>query len=146
MYILCVCVDNSHTQLSPTVWLFASTGSTLLNRLMTLKDGCSLWGFVVTIHKGTCYPEVPIYSQYRDVFECIVKWFSRRWKSYRWTPPFYQHWLTLVPAWISNHIHYKNVRWNNLFIPKLQRCNRWCLGMDKLFHVTLYCDYFSMVG
>ena len=28
--------------------------------------------------------------------------------------------------------------WNYLSIPKLQRCNRWSLGMDKLFHLTLY--------
>ena len=38
--------------------------------------------------------------------------------------------------------------WNYLSIPKLQRCNRWSLGMDKLFHPTLYmaCDYVSMLG
>ena len=31
--------------------------------------------------------------------------------------------------------------WNYLFIPKLQRCNRWSLGMDKPFHPTLYQAY-----
>ena len=38
--------------------------------------------------------------------------------------------------------------WNYLPILKLQRCNRWSLGMDKLFHPTLYwaCDYLSMLG
>ena len=38
--------------------------------------------------------------------------------------------------------------WNYLSIPKLQRCNRWSLGMDKWFHPTLYhaCDYLSMLG
>ena len=38
--------------------------------------------------------------------------------------------------------------WNYLSIPKLQRCNRWSLGMDKLFHPALYnwCDYISMLG
>ena len=38
--------------------------------------------------------------------------------------------------------------WNYLSIPKLQRCSRWSLGMDKLFHPTLYwvCDYLSMLG
>ena len=38
--------------------------------------------------------------------------------------------------------------WNYLSIPKLQRCNRWSLGMDKLFHPTLYqaCNYLSMLG
>ena len=37
---------------------------------------------------------------------------------------------------------------NYLSIPKLQQCNRWRLGMDKLFHRTLYwaCDYLSMLG
>ena len=28
--------------------------------------------------------------------------------------------------------------WNYLSIPKVQRCNRWSLGMDKLFHPTAY--------
>ena len=38
--------------------------------------------------------------------------------------------------------------WNYLSIPKLQRCNRWSLGTDKKFHLTLYqaCDYLSMLG
>ena len=38
--------------------------------------------------------------------------------------------------------------WNYLSIPKLQRYNRWSLGMDKLFHPILYngCDYISMLG
>ena len=38
--------------------------------------------------------------------------------------------------------------WNYLSIPKLQRCSRWSLGMDKLFHLTLYwaCGYLSMLG
>ena len=38
--------------------------------------------------------------------------------------------------------------WNYLSIPKLQRCNRWSLGMDKWFHPKLCwtCDYLSMLG
>ena len=38
--------------------------------------------------------------------------------------------------------------WNYLSVPKLQRLHRWSLGMDKLFHPTLYngCDYLSMLG
>ena len=38
--------------------------------------------------------------------------------------------------------------WNYLSIPKLQRCNRWSLGMDKLVHPTFYneCNYLSMLG
>ena len=38
--------------------------------------------------------------------------------------------------------------WNYLSIPKLQRCNRWSLGMDKQFYPTLLwaCDYLSMLG
>ena len=38
--------------------------------------------------------------------------------------------------------------WRNcLSIPKLQRWNRWRLGMDKYFHPTLYwiCNYLSML-
>ena len=36
--------------------------------------------------------------------------------------------------------------WNYLSIPKLQRCNRWSLGMDKQFHPTVYngCNYLSL--
>ena len=53
--------------------------------------------------------------------------------------PFYQHVSTLIP---------ESVGWNYLSIPKLQRCNRWNLGMNKKFHLTHYwkCDYLSMVG
>ena len=38
--------------------------------------------------------------------------------------------------------------WNYLSIPKLQRCNRWSLGMDEQFHSTLYwaCNKLSMLG
>ena len=38
--------------------------------------------------------------------------------------------------------------WNYLSIPKLQRCNRWSLGMDKYIHPTFYngCNYLSMLG
>ena len=38
--------------------------------------------------------------------------------------------------------------WNYLSIPKLQRCNRWSLGMDKQFHPTLFWarNYLSMLG
>ena len=31
--------------------------------------------------------------------------------------PFYQHGLTLIPAWISNHIHYK--MWDEITYPFL---------------------------
>ena len=39
------------------------------------------------------------------------------------------------------------MRWNYVFIPKLQRYSHWSLGMDKLVHSTLYwaCDYLSMM-
>ena len=41
-----------------------------------------------------------------------------------------------------------NVEWNYSSIPKHQRCNRWSLGMDKLFHPTLYNkhNYLSLLG
>ena len=51
--------------------------------------------------------------------------------------PVYQHELTLISIWISNYIHLYVV-WNYLSIPKLQRYNRWSLGMDKYFHPILY--------
>ena len=38
--------------------------------------------------------------------------------------------------------------WNYLSISKLQRLHCWSLGMDKLFHPTVYngCNYLSMLG
>ena len=41
-----------------------------------------------------------------------------------------------------------SVGWNYLSIPKLQRCNRWSLGMDKQFHPTLYwtCGFLFMLA
>ena len=38
--------------------------------------------------------------------------------------------------------------WNNVSIPKLQRYNRWSLGMDKYFipHFTWAFNYLSMAG
>ena len=40
------------------------------------------------------------------------------------------------------------MRWIYLSIPNFNLCTRWSLGMDKLFHRTLYngCDYISMLG
>ena len=45
--------------------------------------------------------------------------------------PFYKHGSTLILAWISNHM--PSEVWDEITypIPKLQRCNRWSLGMDK---------------
>ena len=38
--------------------------------------------------------------------------------------------------------------WYYVSIPKLQRCNRWSLGMDEQFHPSLcnVCNYLSMLG
>ena len=40
------------------------------------------------------------------------------------------------------------MKWNYLFIPKLQQRSCWSLGVDKKFHLTLYdrCNYLSMLG
>ena len=55
--------------------------------------------------------------------------------------------LTSTLAWISIHVPVK-VRWNYLFIPKLQRLHRWSLGMENYFVSELYdgCNYLSMLG
>ena len=67
--------------------------------------------------------------------------------------PFYYHGLTLIPVWITNYTHYNMCDESispflNFNGSKLQRFNRWSLGMDKWFHPTLYwaCDYLSMLG
>ena len=56
--------------------------------------------------------------------------------------------LTGVLVKVSKLHPLQSVVWNYLSIPKLQRCNRWSLGMDKWFHPTLFwaCDYSFMLG
>ena len=68
--------------------------------------------------------------------------------------------LTLIPSWISNHMcsgmksliysqtSTVQMRWNYLFIPKLQRLHCSSLGIDNLFNRKFYneCNYFSMLG
>ena len=55
---------------------------------------------------------------------------------------------TFIPAWNTP----SNItKWEmKLFIhePKLYQLHHWSLGMDKLFHLTLYngCNYLSMLG
>ena len=48
--------------------------------------------------------------------------------------------INTIPAWISNYIHYKV--WDEMTYPFAN------LGMDKLFHPTLYCvcNQLSMLG
>ena len=52
--------------------------------------------------------------------------------------PFYSCRLTLIPAWISNHMSSKT--WNGITypLPNFNSCSRWSLGKDKKFHPTLY--------
>ena len=62
---------------------------------------------------------------------------------------FYYHGLTLILAWISNDMPSK--LWDGITypFPNFNGCtvDHWSLGMDKLFHPTLYneCDYLSML-
>ena len=85
-----------------------------------------------------------------ELFVCNMS----TWGTINTRAPFYSHGLTLIPAWINNHIHYKvwdEITYpflnfdgaNYLSIPKLRS-----LGMDKYFHPTLYngCDYLPVLG
>ena len=56
-------------------------------------------------------------------------------------------WINFHPNMDTQLHPVKSVGWSCLSIPKLQRCHRWRLGMDKQFHPTLYwaCDYLSML-
>ena len=94
-------------------------------------------------------------------------WWRKRGHNITWDH-FYEHESSLNPARINDYIHYivwgevtypfpnfngaagpsYSVGWNYLSIPKLKRCCRWSLVMDKLFLLTLYrvCDYLSMLG
>ena len=60
--------------------------------------------------------------------------------------PFYWNGITLIPAWLSNYIRYKDRGWNYISIPQLQQLHRWNLEMNKRFHPTLFwaCNYLSM--
>ena len=57
-------------------------------------------------------------------------------------------WFNFNPS-MHKYLHpVLRVGWSYLSIPKLQRCNRWSLGMDKWLHPTHYngCNYLSMLG
>ena len=53
--------------------------------------------------------------------------------------PFYKHGLTLIPAWITNHIHY-NV-WDEITyqFSNFNGATVGSLEMDKKLLLTLYC-------
>ena len=57
-------------------------------------------------------------------------------------------WFNLNPSTDKKLHPLQYLGWNHWSIPKLQRCNRWSLGMDMLFHPTFNwaCDYLSMLG
>ena len=57
-------------------------------------------------------------------------------------------WFNFNPSMDNQSHAQSSVGWNYLSIPKLQRCNRWSLGMEKQFHPTEYygCNYLSMLG
>ena len=59
--------------------------------------------------------------------------------------PFYEHGLTLIPAWISNCIYCSVL--DEIYYPS-QAFPRWSLEMDKKFHPILFlgCNYLSMLG
>ena len=61
---------------------------------------------------------------------------------------FYKHGLTLIPAWISNYIHYKV--WDEIIYPFLN-CNGATVEVEEWIsnfipHFTGACDYLSMLG
>ena len=94
----------------------------------------------------SAYMILPVFIAFIICFYCLYvsmlcqKWRNKTEKS--------NHWLTLIPAWIKNHLHSKV--WDGIFlsIPNLQRVHRGDLGMDKWFHLTLYngFNYLSMLG
>ena len=53
--------------------------------------------------------------------------------------------ITLIPAWICNHILSKV--WDYIIYP-FPNLGRWSLRMDKLFLLAIYngCNYLSMLG
>ena len=62
--------------------------------------------------------------------------------------PFLLTWFNFNPSMDKETHPLWFMRWNYLSIHKLQRCNRWSLGLKKWFHPTLYngCDYLFMPG
>ena len=58
-------------------------------------------------------------------------------------------WFNVNPTMDMRLLHsLLSAGWNYIPIPKLQRCNRWSLGIDKWLNPTLHwaCDYLSMLG
>ena len=58
-------------------------------------------------------------------------------------------WINFDPSMGKWSHTQESVGWHNFSILKLQRLRRWSLGMDKLFHPTVYnngCSYLSMLG
>ena len=99
--------------------------------------------YTCTWWRGLCICIRDVYSHKRcncNAINFLISWDI--------SGPFYWHGLTLIPAWIKNHLPSINVGWNYLSIPKLQRLHRWSLGMDKLCLPTFYngCVYLSTVG
>ena len=83
--------------------------------------------------------QVKIFHQTSLYFGCFTSVLGSEW----W---WWMH-TTSISAWISNHM--SSEVWDEITypFPKLQRCNRWNLGMAKYFHPTLYweCESLSML-
>ena len=74
-----------------------------------------------------------------QIWEKLCQW-KRTWG------PFYNHGLTLIPAWISNHMSRKV--WDEITYPFPNlKYHCWREEMDRKFHPKLYnvCNYLSML-
>ena len=78
--------------------------------------------------------------------QCFVLWGLTTRASFSKLGSFYQHGLTLIPAWISNRIPYE--MWGEIPFPNFSDAYVEVLGMGKWFHPTLYngSNYLSMLG
>ena len=83
-------------------------------------------------------PYISIWCKLLDMCSCY--------KEDQWS--FLLTWITIFPSMDKSLHTQKSVGWKYLSIPKLQRYNRWSLGMDKLFHPILYnrYNYLPMLG
>ena len=89
----------------------------------TVSTRSSLLGDVIWCHGSVA--TVPIFHLLKYTWKC-----SCLMATALSSGPFYQHGLNLIQSWMSNHMH-NSVPWNYLSIPKLQRLNRWSLGMGE---------------
>ena len=132
-----------------TAWHWVCVSAAMLSNNKSCKFETLCY---VTITRPMCYwnrSQKAIIKLGHSLYAMIILSLIPAWVSNN--PDSKVHWANMGPTWVLSapdgphvgHVNLlsgympKNVGWNYLSIPKLQRLHRWSLGMDKLFHPTL---------